>query len=310
MRVVTGSPRRIAAVDWGTSSLRAALMTSEGGMLDRIQSSSGAGSLRPDEFEGVLHALLEPWMRESGDRLAVYVCGMAGARRGWREVPYVNCPAREVDLADGVSVVRGSKIVANLIPGVMRSRTGALPDVMRGEETQLLGMGISGQGAVILPGTHSKWAVVEKGEIVDFQTFMTGDLYAALSEHTILKQFVRVDHEYVESAFARGVELARESAGDMTRILFSVRASVLLGQLAPEGSGSFLSGLLIGCELLSGDRALGAIGRYGVVGSQRLMSRYSTAGTLLGIEVNPGPEDAAFQGCFRIARLRAGWSPD
>ena len=166
----------LIGVDWGSSNLRVFRMGADGAVLDRRADGRGASSLAPHQFADVLTEVAADWLAED---LPVVVCGMAGARGRWLEAPYAPCPAGLDDIAS-YAVTPADAPEVRILPGVAVWRDGCLDDVMRGEETQLFGLGV-GFDRVIAPGTHSKWARLESGRIVDFSTHMTGELFAALS---------------------------------------------------------------------------------------------------------------------------------
>jgi 2-dehydro-3-deoxygalactonokinase len=185
----------------------------------------------------------------------------------------------------------------SIVPGIML--TSARPDVMRGEETQVIGaLGEADGGCVVLPGTHCKWVDVEAGRITRFRTFMTGEVFAALRDHTILGAFSGGD-EADEGAFDRAVLTARESTDGLAALLFSARAMVLAGHLPAEGARDYLSGLLIGDEL----RAAPARAEPLLIGEPALCARYQRAMRLCGMTARIAPPDAAAAGLWRIARV-------
>ena len=170
-------------LDWGTSSFRAFLADADGRALEARADGQGALALKPGEHEAYLAARLAGW-----PNLPVLACGMVGAKQGWREAPYVACPAGLAEIAAAMLAVPTASGVVRIVPGVSaRDRAGA-PDVMRGEETQLLGALAAGlgDGVYVLPGTHSKWARIEGGRILGFETFMTGEVFAVLKTHSVL----------------------------------------------------------------------------------------------------------------------------
>ncbi|MEM9427839.1 MAG: 2-dehydro-3-deoxygalactonokinase, partial [Pseudomonadota bacterium] len=217
------------AVDWGTSCLRGWAMQG-GTALARAESPDGMGTLSRDQFEPALLRLIGDWL---GDHeMTVLCCGMVGSRQGWVEAPYHAVPAKPID-AKPVSVPRGDpRIRAYVLPGL---RQNAPADVMRGEETQIAGfiaLNPGWDGVICLPGTHTKWAEISAGEVVSFQTFMTGEMFALLGQESVLRHSVGSDGwdavafvEAIADAIARPERLAAQ--------LFSVRARDLLEGTAP-----------------------------------------------------------------------------
>ena len=239
-----------AAVDWGTSRFRLWLMDEAGGVLDQRQSEDGMLRTQREAFSGVLEAHLSA-LGGAGD-LPVVVCGMAGARQGWLEVAYVDVPASPADIAAGCQAPADAVRTVRIVPGL--AVRGASPNVMRGEETQLLGLVLAGttDGLVAMPGTHSKWVVLDGGQVVDFTTFLTGELYALMSSQSILMHAVgpdagqfAVDHP----AFVDGVRTGLADPARLTAEFFTIRAMSLLDGLASDAAAARLSGLLIGTEV-------------------------------------------------------------
>lgn len=227
------------AVDWGTSQLRAWLMRGDGNILERRQSDAGMGTLARDGFEPALRALV-------GDALPapVLACGMVGSRQGWVEAPYSTTPCAPPGAAEAVAVP-GMNV--RILPGVKQDRPA---DVMRGEETQIAGYLATHpgfDGVICLPGTHTKWVHISAGEIVSFRTAMTGEMFALLSRHSVLRHSVGTGWD--ADSFAAGVDQAISRPEALAASLFSLRAEGLLDGLTPDAARARLSGLLIGAEL-------------------------------------------------------------
>ncbi len=237
------------AVDWGTSNLRAYAMCPEGCRAEAT-SDDGMGTLTPDGFEPALLRLVEPWLLP-GRRMQVLACGMVGSRQGWLEAPYRAVPCRPL-AADGLVPVatQDTRIAVRLVPGLRQDRPA---DVMRGEETQIAGvlaLEPGFDGVLCLPGTHSKWVHISAGEVVSFQTSMTGELFALLSEHSVLRHGMQADG-FDDAAFDAAVADALSHPERIGARLFALRAESLLADLPPVTARSRLSGLLIGLELAS-----------------------------------------------------------
>lgn len=291
----------LIALDWGTTSFRAALLDAAGNALERRAASAGILQVPDRGFAAVLEREVGPWLERSPG-LPVYASGMIGSRQGWVEAPYAPCPAGVAEVAAGVVRHEEARLVLHLVPGLACVDAEGVPDVMRGEEAQVLGTGL-GDGLVVLPGTHSKWASVVGGRIAAFRTFMTGELYAALKGHTILGRLMQGEAED-EAAFVAG---ARRGAGApvLGHALFSARTLPLTGLLPETGVAAYLSGLLIGAEIAGGLALIGpAPAELLVVGDERLQRLYGLAGRTLGVRFVPGPADAAFLGCLLVARAR------
>ena len=296
------------AVDWGTSSLRAYRLNAEGDVVE--QRSAAVGLLAcHGAFEAVLAQQLSDWTEE-----LVVMCGMIGSRNGWHEVPYVRCPAGLDAIAAGMLEIATSGPPGRrvfIVPGLSAGAESALPEVMRGEETQLLGLldGLPDNGShtVCLPGTHSKWTTVGGGCIGDFRTAMTGELYAVLRQHSLLGALMadEADHKVGdaggnEAAFASGVAISGR-AGGLLNHLFSVRTRGLFGELSAARLPWYLSGLLIGHELRG---LLSATQRVHLIGSDALVRRYQVALALLDVESTVYAEALAARGLHRLARVR------
>lgn len=234
------------AVDWGTSALRIwAMRGSE--VLAETRGSEGMGQLAPEDYEAVLLRHAERYL--AGDRVTeVLVCGMAGARTGWREAPYRAVPCTPAGEGAVKVPVRDERLKVRILPGLSQARP---VDVMRGEETQIAGF-LAGRprfdGVICLPGTHTKWVQISAGEVVSFRTFMTGELFALLAGQSVLRLSVASDgHDADALRAAVGDAISRpESLG---AALFSLRAGSLLEGLDPVVARARLSGLLIGLEL-------------------------------------------------------------
>lgn len=294
------------AVDWGTTTMRAWAMADDGTVLAAAPHGPGMGALEPDGYEPALLGAVGEWIEARTAPLDVIVCGMAGARQGWREAPYAPVPAAlDGLLARAVEVpADDARLRVRIVPGLSLAMDGRR-DVMRGEETQLLGL-LAHEGLpdalVCLPGTHSKWARLEGGSVAAFETHMTGELFALLSERSILRH--SMDDGWGDAAFEGGV---RDGADGALAQLFGVRASSLLDAPSPGAGRARLSGLLIGAELAALDGADGTVGSDGtihIIGAGGLARRYAAALRLVGREaiVHDGA-DLAVAG---LATMRQG----
>jgi len=231
------------AVDWGTSNMRAWAMSASGTVLDEVRSDRGMGSLKPTEFEQALRDAIAAWDHTGAPIIA---CGMVGAKQGWSEAPYtaVPCPATP----EGFTKPAAGDLDVHIIAGLKQTNPA---DVMRGEETQIAGflsINKNWDGVICLPGTHTKWAHISADEVVSFQTYMTGDLFAAISGHTVLKHSV-ISDDWDNEAFDTGVSDAMARPERLATRLFSLRAEGLLNGMQNGTAKARLSGLLIGAEL-------------------------------------------------------------
>jgi 2-dehydro-3-deoxygalactonokinase len=286
----------LIAVDWGTTSFRAYLVAADGAVVDRVESARGIQSVSAGDYEQVLISSLEVW-RDKGATTPIILSGMIGSRQGWIEAPYVSCPAGLAEIAAAIVTIKSATFgEIGVAPGVVSDNDPEGPDVMRGEETQIFGaLAASGHedGVFVLPGTHSKWAVVEKGRIVSFKTYMTGDVFGALRNHTILARLMDRSQEDDEG-FALGVKAARglKAPGDLLHAVFMARTLGLFERLKSEQLPEYLSGLLIGAELLAAAPNGGAT----IIGSASLTRRYRQAGEILGVPLVAAPEDCTVLG--------------
>jgi 2-dehydro-3-deoxygalactonokinase len=281
----------VIAVDWGITSFRAWRLAPDGTVLDRMSGPFGIRSVADRDFAGVLERAVGAWRPAP-----VLMCGMIGSRQGWVEAPYVAVPAGLAAIAAALVPVPGAARIW-IVPGVSQDP----PDVMRGEETQILGVAATlGQGrhVLCLPGTHSKWAVLEDGQVVGFRTAMTGEVFALMRTQSILAPLVAEDAGDDADAFDAGIDRARDEGG-LLHHLFGLRAAVLLGRLAPAALPSMLSGLLIGHEIAELSAEAPTVR---LVGGAALTGRYARALARFGISSTTHGEETAAHGLFAIAR--------
>jgi 2-dehydro-3-deoxygalactonokinase len=295
------SATALIAIDWGTTAARAYRLSHGGEVVDAREAALGVQHVPDGDFPLALTELLGDWAELDVPRIA---SGMVGSRQGWIEAPYLPCPARIAELAAALARTPAGEL--RIVPGIATRDASGMPDVMRGEETQLAGLDAgSGVAIAVLPGTHSKWARVEGGAIADFRTFMTGDAYGALLEHTILGRLATRGTGTPDSrAFGQGV--ARGLAGgELLHDAFCARTLALMGDLASDDVADWLSGLLIGHEIGAARAWVGALpaetSPVAVIGSEALVERYRRALAQAGVDARPGPADAAVRGLWRIA---------
>ena len=235
------------AVDWGTTNLRAFAMHQSAVIAEAV-SDDGMGKLARDAFEPALIKLITPWLA-SDAKTPVIACGMVGSRQGWFEAPYRTTPCAALDPAALTSVpISDPRISVSVVPGLRQNKPA---DVMRGEETQIAGalaLTPGFDGVFCLPGTHSKWVHVSAGEVVSFQTFMTGEMFALLSTQSVLRHGM-AGNGWDDAAFDQGLSDALSRPEKIAANLFSLRAEGLLNGLAAPQARARLSGLLIGVEL-------------------------------------------------------------
>ncbi len=302
----------LIAVDWGTSSFRAFLTSASGQVLDAVETASGILRIADGQFAPVLQVATAPWVSAHGP-LPVLMSGMIGSRQGWCEAPYQACPVRIADAARALlplpETLTGGGLRVSIVPGVVARDASGHPDVMRGEETQIFGalerLGVNA-GTLVLPGTHSKWVTVADGAITGFSTYMTGEVFSALKDHTILGRLMPAPRAGAGpssgAAFVRGVSAAAGIAGGpgaLLRLIFSARTLGLFDELASEDIADYLSGLLVGAEIRD---AAGATSEVVVIASDALAARYGQAFRSLGIEPITAPADCAAAGLAALAR--------
>jgi 2-dehydro-3-deoxygalactonokinase len=279
------APIAMIAVDWGTTNRRAWALGRDGSVLAERGDGAGLLGVKPGDFAGSFATFAAPWLA-SGERLPVLMCGMVGSKLGWVEAPYIEAPADLASLARSLCPVPfDGKARIAIVPGVSCIERG-VPDVMRGEECQVLAVLALRQlreATLLLPGTHSKWVRVEGGKLVSFRTYMTGELYNALTASGTLAQLMEKSEGDGE-AFERGLKQAQgEGSGAITHLLFGVRTLGLFDKLPRTGLASYLSGLLIGAEMMDASawsRAKNVI----AVGSPKLLENYRRAATYFGLD--------------------------
>ncbi len=291
------SPTALIGIDWGTSNVRGFRYAADGEVIETRRREAGLKQVADGAWAAVFETHFGDWLRES-PQAPTLLCGMVGSRQGWSEAAYVECPATCDVLADRLHPVPGTSF--RIVPGLCTVDADGVPDVMRGEETQLAGLDVSGPSAVCLPGTHSKWVSLDGQRIETFRTMMTGELFDILSQHSLLAQMSEPGTEDAH-AFARGLDRAAGGSG-LLHDLFGVRTLRLFDKLAATSVPDYLSGLLIGHELASLDDMVPAETPVTVIGTQALASRYVVAlqHRKRTVHVVDG-EAAAARGLWRIA---------
>jgi 2-dehydro-3-deoxygalactonokinase len=282
-------------IDWGTSSLRVARLDEQGRALEEREFPRGILTVPAGGFPQVFDEACGDWMR--GDALAL-MCGMVGSKQGWKEAPYAICPAGLHDIASQLTWIEPGRIA--IVPGLTCETDGA-PDVMRGEETKAFGVMklIDAQDAtIVMPGTHCKWTRVRSGRIESFATFMTGEFYAVLRQHSIFARTMPAeDGDIDESAFLQGVDHAMRT-GNLLHAAFSARTVSLFDRVASAAAPSYLSGLLIGEELRAASRDEAVV----LVGADKLTRRYALALKHLGMTFRTLGQEATWLGLHSIAQ--------
>jgi len=324
------APRRFIGIDWGTSSMRAYLFAHDGRVLDSREAGWGVMNLpavpgahpgdRESQFSRAFWELLGDWLEQPGTCRRVMACGMVGSNQGWREAGYIGVPVGLADIAGSLTEVdAGQGVTLAITPGLLQE--GALPDAIRGEETQIAGVpallaqrGTDMQGCWLLglPGTHSKWAAVRDGRILRFDTFLTGELYSLLVQHSILGRtmgdtILAPDSDESRQSFMLGVRNATTAVGrkGLLGTIFSSRTLSITGRLTGPEQREYLSGLLVGYEiqgLLASLQDEWRTARIALVGRPGLCLRYYEALQELGHSAEMLSEDAGIHGLWSLIR--------
>jgi len=268
--------------DWGTSRLRLYLRQGKS-VLDR-RDGPGVSALTASPRDTFLD-LVGDW-REAKPSLAL-LCGMVGSRNGWQEAPYAPCPASPADIRERLLHLDADGLPVAIVPGLSCLNPLGGPDVMRGEETQILGaLALDpalkrGRHLLALPGTHTKWVVVEDGAITSFLTAPVGEIYALLREHSILAKAAPGDTESAEglaAGFTRGVaRIVEHGPGALPHLIFETRSRQLIDGLAKDEAMGFLSGLLIGADTATTSSWFGRLGQVSLIGAPALSALYAQA---------------------------------
>jgi 2-dehydro-3-deoxygalactonokinase len=247
------------------------------------------------DFAGTFAAQFGAWMEPAGS--LCLISGMAGSRQGWQEAPYATCPAGLDEITERLHWIEPGRIA--IVPGLTVELDG-VPDVMRGEEVQIFGAarltGIA-DGLFVLPGTHNKWVTVRGGKVTGFRTYMTGEVYGLLSQHSILSRTTTADAPLDEVAFRQGLRRASADEG-LLHTLFGVRALALFERLPPAASASYLSGLLIGEELRTEPLEDGQ--DIVLVGAPALTARYALALSSAGRKTRTLGAEATWAGLHAL----------
>jgi 2-dehydro-3-deoxygalactonokinase len=282
-------------IDWGTSSLRAFRLAPDGGVRDRREAPAGILHVPAGGFAAALSTQVGDWIAAGETR--VLLSGMVGSRQGWVEAPYLPCPAGPADLAGALVPVPFDGAAIRLVPGLTATDAAGTPEVMRGEETQIVGVlaALGSDGLACLPGSHAKWARIAAGRVAGFATYLSGEAFAALRAGTILGRMMR-EGPTVDAAFDRGVARAGDP-GHLLHHLFGVRTLGLTGLLAEADSASYLSGLLVGHEVRA---ALPAGAVVHLIGAGPLCALYARAIAACGGRSVIEDSDAAARGLALI----------
>ena len=290
------SSPRFLALDWGTTNLRAWVVADDGTAGERRDFALGVSKLAPGEAARRFREEVRPALK--AEALPALLCGMVGSNLGWAEVPYRDAPADLADLAASLFRIEGETPQVAIVPGLRGVRQDGAPDVMRGEETQVLGWialdpaRSRGDHVICHPGTHAKWVLVREGRIERFVTAMTGELFDVLRKHSVLGGREGPDDD---AAFDAGVDAAGDGAALASR-LFTARSRVVGGGgMAADQVKSYLSGLLIGAEVAATPALLGAPADapLALLGDPTLCAHYARVFTRLGLRASVSDGDQA-----------------
>ena len=299
----------LIALDWGTSNLRASLLDARGQTLETRSAPGGVMAVQGGQFAQALLALCADWLAQTNCPLMA--SGMIGSRQGWREAPYLDAPtslaqaARQL-ITVPVMVADGhAERLLHIAPGLRCLDSAGEFDVMRGEETQIWGADLPANSCCVLPGTHSKWAWLgEGGAIRHFKTFMTGELYGVLTQHSILGRLMVFGAELGASqheAFAAGVRLGLRGHAELPHTLFAARTAGLMGRVTPEALPDFLSGILLGAEIGGATAGAEPLQQVTLIGDEALCQRYALALELKGLAVSRASDGATTRGQWLLA---------
>lgn len=281
------------AGDWGTSRLRLYLCGRDGQVLDRRDGEGAAAGDHAARFA----AAVADWDRDHG-RLPAVLGGMVGSTIGWRDVPYLDCPARPETIAGGALRFDADGRAIAIIPGLRCTNPAGAPDVMRGEETQLLGALrrdpalARGRQVFCMPGTHAKWVAVEDGAVVHFQTALSGELFELLRKHSVLARGTG-PVDAASPAFAQGLAAMAAADCDLLHMVFSTRARQVTGAMAAADAGSYLSGLIVAADVGGARSLFGLSGTVHLICTPELAALYGRALAQYGLAAAAIDGDAA-----------------
>ena len=243
------SKNNMIFIDWGTSKAAAFLVDQNGKVLDSRQSDQGIKFVKPGGYPDAYNALTQGWLETSRFTL---MSGMVGSANGWEEAPYTALPANPASIASQIYKMKSMPNVY-IVGGLNYNSGDGLYDVIRGEEVQILGLAAIDDRKkflICMPGTLSKWLTMENERIPSFTTVMSGDFYAAITTSTIIAMMLDGEQEFTEEAFLRGVKLAHRPGGVMAHT-FQARAAFLAKQLEKKHIKAFVSGIVIGNEIVA-----------------------------------------------------------
>lgn len=294
-------PKPLIALDWGTTRARAFLISETGEVLQRRVADQGIQSVPAGGYPAAFEALAGDFRRAAPDA-PILLAGMVGSRNGWIEAAYVACPASPEEIAAAaIGVALDEDTAATILPGLSWD-DGAF-DVMRGEETLIVGLGLT-DGIACLPGTHSKWAEVRSGRITRFASFMTGEVYGLLREGSILSRLAEAPSEADAALGAARGRAAVSRAGGLLNSIFAARTEVLAGRMPGGAVGPYLSALLVGQEIAGAQALFGHGAEVHLVADGALGASYGGEMEAAGLKVRTITPEAAF--IAGVRRLSSG----
>ena len=299
---MTARPSLIG-VDWGSTRFRAYLLDEAGKLIDSVTSNRGIFSRKHKTYEEILFRNCERWLRWMPE-IPVLMAGMIGSRNGWIETGYLSCPVSVRSL--GANIVQVQDICSHhayIVPGISYLASPRMPDVIRGEETQIFG--VLDRPAVknliaCVPGTHSKWIQVENNKITRFSTYITGEMFAAILRCGSISSILD-DCTHDADNFMEGVGVSQR-AGGLLNHLFSIRSRAVTSRNGSVLNKSYLSGLLIGAEIRSALEIYPEVSDIVVIGAESLIHDYSLAFSAMGISASSCTSENAFiKGLWKLA---------
>lgn len=285
------------ALDWGTSSLRAYLLGTDNAIQETISAPHGILAVKDAGFDAALESHIGKWDKS----LPIIASGMITSRQGWVELPYIACPANLKSIAAAIhphTTMQGRKLF--FVTGISCRNVLGIPDVIRGEETQVLGASEGGTGHFVTPGTHSKWINVENNEITGFSTYMTGEVFALLKNHSILGRLMTGEANN-PATFEQGVRASLKDPAGFLHHIFSTRTLALFNEMPTDHLSSYLSGQVIGTEIAHAIAKNSMNAQYRILATPALGEHYMTAMKIVGLNVSYGEPDVAVKGLRRIA---------
>jgi 2-dehydro-3-deoxygalactonokinase len=298
----------LIAIDWGTTNRRAWAFTGDGRVVDKRIDAGGLLAIPKDGFISSFMEMIGPW-RGKDERIPALMCGMVGSKLGWVEAPYLRVPIDMKELSSALTEAPGIDAVW-IVPGICDDK-GEEPDVMRGEECQILGAMLTRDavdGVLLLPGTHSKWAIVNAGRLTRFRTYMTGEIFSILSNTGTLAQLMTAGGQD-QDAFDRGLARGRTEDAALLHNLFGVRTLALFERIPRTSLASYLSGLLIAAEIADAVRWIGdksAAGPVIAVGSAQLLANYDRAARQFGMDLETTESGILLPSALLTIARRAG----